>query len=1154
MASKQFIVKHGMDVKRNDGTSSLSIASDTGNMTVGQALETNSTLTAGGKLTVSAGGADVAGNLDAQGGLTVTGGNLTVTNNLIVSGTTTTVNSTIVTIKDPVMTLGGDSDPIEDDNKDRGIEFRYYDGSAKRGFMGFDDSEGKFRFLTDATNTGEVFSGTDATLVAAIEGNASTATALAAAGQINLQAGDINAVSASSADGNYDLTVTIANNKITLGKLDQLADMTVMGNVSGGTANVAAITIDSDMAGGVSASHDSLASAKTIKAYVDAQLAGTNSIQEQTDVEITGTLANGEVLIWDATAEKFENKAMSGDVTMTLEGVTTIGAGTVHNPMLEHDSVSFGGVSVDLGAASAQPAFDLTNATDYPTSSLTGTITNAQLAGSIANDKLANPSLTIASANAALTATAGATALGGTSTLTVVVDDSSIQIDGGLKVKAHGIKEPHIDWGTGANQVSTANIPEDTNLYYTDARVHAAVSAVDAGGDGSFSETNGVFTYTGPSAAEARAHVSATDAGGDGSFSYDSGTGVFTYTGPSAAEARAHVDASANDGLTYTEATGEFSLAQDIQATASPTFAGLNITGNLAIAGTTTTVNSATMEVEDSLFLMAKNNGANLTDIGIAAPFNDGSAKFAAFFRDADDSGVWKLAETAQSNISTTNAVDTTHASFAKGTLSANLIGDVTGAVTGTVSSIANHDTGDLTEGANLYYTDARVHAAVSAVDGGGDGSFSETNGVFTYTGPSAAETRAHLSATAPMAYNSTTGVISIAADTDDVTEAGNLYYTDARVRLNRLDQMAAPTAAVALNAQKITGLADGAAAQDAVTKAQLDAVAAGTSMGGLTDTTISNPADAHVVIYDNGTSKWENQVMTGDVTMTKDGVTSIGATKITDAMIIGAGLANSSLATPNVTIATAANSALTGVGTVDLGATLTLNVATDGSSLETDSDTLRVKALGITDGMLAGSISNAKLVDIANAKLVNSTISGKELGTNLDSLTDGNGIADFTFNGSGAASIALELESADALEVGASGLDLKDTIAGARTFSAKLTASAGVDTGSETSTSGAYTMTAAAEQVANTFAHATFRSAKYVAQVTNQAGSEYQCSELLVIHNGTTASVAEYGLMHTGAAALATFDVGINGANVELKATAGNGDVIKFSRSTLVI
>lgn len=44
-----------------------------------------------------------------------------------------------------------------------------------------------------------------------------------------------------------------------------------------------------------------------------------------------------------------------------------------------------------------------------------------------------------------------------------------------------------------------------------------------------------------------------------------------------------------------------------------------------------------------------------------------------------------------------------------------------------------------------------------------------------------------------------------------------------------RLDQMAAPTAAVALGAQKITGLANGASAQDAITKAQLDAVGVST-------------------------------------------------------------------------------------------------------------------------------------------------------------------------------------------------------------------------------------------------------------------------------------------------------------------------------------
>jgi hypothetical protein len=45
----------------------------------------------------------------------------------------------------------------------------------------------------------------------------------------------------------------------------------------------------------------------------------------------------------------------------------------------------------------------------------------------------------------------------------------------------------------------------------------------------------------------------------------------------------------------------------------------------------------------------------------------------------------------------------------------------------------------------------------------------------------------------------------------------------DTQVRTSRLDQMAAPTAAVALNAQKITGLADPTLAQDAATKAYTD-------------------------------------------------------------------------------------------------------------------------------------------------------------------------------------------------------------------------------------------------------------------------------------------------------------------------------------------
>ena len=76
--------------------------------------------------------------------------------------------------------------------------------------------------------------------------------------------------------------------------------------------------------------------------------------------------------------------------------------GSVTNVKLANDSVSFGGVSVDLGAADATPAFNLSDATAYPTSSLVGTITNAQLAGSIANAKLANSSVSLGGITVAL--------------------------------------------------------------------------------------------------------------------------------------------------------------------------------------------------------------------------------------------------------------------------------------------------------------------------------------------------------------------------------------------------------------------------------------------------------------------------------------------------------------------------------------------------------------------------------------------------------------------------------------------------------------------------------------------------------------------------------------------------------------------------------
>lgn len=84
-------------------------------------------------------------------------GNVVVTGNLSVNGTTTTVNSTTVSIADPVFEIGADS---SDDNLDRGIKIKYNDGSAKVGFFGMDENTQKFVALKDATDSSSVFSGT----------------------------------------------------------------------------------------------------------------------------------------------------------------------------------------------------------------------------------------------------------------------------------------------------------------------------------------------------------------------------------------------------------------------------------------------------------------------------------------------------------------------------------------------------------------------------------------------------------------------------------------------------------------------------------------------------------------------------------------------------------------------------------------------------------------------------------------------------------------------------------------------------------------------------------------------------------------------------------------------------------------------------------
>lgn len=226
-----------------------------------------------------------------------------------------------------------------------------------------------------------------------------------------------------------------------------------------------------------------------------------------------------------------------------------------------------------------------------------------------------------------------------------------------------------------------------------DARAH--FSAVDNGGDGSFGYNSGTgeFSYTGPSAAEVRAHVSATDAGGDGSFSYNSGTGAFTYTGPSASEARAHF--SGGTGVTITD--GSVAIGQPVATTDSVTFAGMTISGDLTVSGTTTSVNSVSYTINDPLIHLADSNEiSDVVDIGfIGHYYRDGSRRHAGLFRDATDQAFNLFNNMVDSafddalppNVINTGATGYTLANLNAGTVTASLVGNVTGNVSGSSGS-----------------------------------------------------------------------------------------------------------------------------------------------------------------------------------------------------------------------------------------------------------------------------------------------------------------------------------------------------------------------------------------------------------------------------------------------------------------------------------
>jgi hypothetical protein len=154
--------------------------------------------------------------------------------------------------------------------------------------------------------------------------------------------------------------------------------------------------------------------------------------------------------------------------------------------------------------------------------------------------------------------------------LSVNVDDSSIETNADtLRVKALGVTNAMLAGNIASTKIAelnnfdTADLAEGTNLYYTDARARAAVSVTQSSGDGSISydSSTGVITYTGPSASETRAHFSSgymIDYSA-GQFSIDSNEFSSSFTNAlsyNASGVRAHL----SSGYMIDYSAGQFSI------------------------------------------------------------------------------------------------------------------------------------------------------------------------------------------------------------------------------------------------------------------------------------------------------------------------------------------------------------------------------------------------------------------------------------------------------------------------------------------------------------------------------------------------------------------------------------------------------------------
>ena len=323
----------------------------------------------------------------------------------------------------------------------------------------------------------------------------------------------------------------------------------------------------------------------------------------------------------------------------------------------------------------------------------------------------------------------------------------------------------------------TDNLSEgSSNLYFTNARARSAVSVTDSGGDGAlaYNSSTGVITYTGPSAAEVRAHFTAGTGIAISSGEISTNDGAIDIHNLSGYVANEHIDHSgvtltAGDGLSGGgDITASRSFAVDssvVRTTGSQTIAGAKtfsddavFSGNLTVSGSQTIINTTVASLADNIIELNRDaSGTPSEDAGLQV--NRGSSAD-VFLKWDEDNDYWEFTRdgTAYEKIYTEAEIEAFFsASDAGGDGSLTYSSGVFTYTGPSASEVRAHFSAGTGIGISngeistsiTQYTDGDARGAISVTDAGGDGSlaYNSSTGVITYTGPSSAEVRAHFSA-----------------------------------------------------------------------------------------------------------------------------------------------------------------------------------------------------------------------------------------------------------------------------------------------------------------------------------------------------------------------------------------------------------------------